>query len=294
MAGKSADIVGKVLREGSKGLSLLFKRGGNDMVKLKAGGIVLGGFAAYLLLSKGISVVHGCVRSVCESRNWKNYYKYGKEGNMVPPGYSMHTHENENGDTVEVNNGKQPVKQPQEAGKTSTGEALGRAVGEAITKMINDTFGAPKAAEGASEGDLEASEGQNICPHDCDNCQVEKCPYETLKNGGKITKWSEDGRPISGCYPWDEGEELHWWVDRSGEAHSVMEDVDSDDESVKSAQETGKGTDDNIVQLHVDDILVNRKDPGDYDGDIPDDDRLKSDPEIIKMAREAFDKTKED
>jgi hypothetical protein len=265
------------------------------MVKVKAGGIVLGGLAAYLIISKGMNVVGGAVRNICESRKWKNYYKYGKEGNMVPPGYSMHTHENENGDTVEVNDGKQPVKQPQESGKTSTGEALGRAVSDAILKMINDTFGAPKAAEGASEGEIEASEKPFACPRDCDNCSVTKCPHEHLKNGGKITEWSEDGRPIGGCYPWDEGEELHWFVDKQGAAHSVVEDI---------SEETGKmeqGTDDNIVQLHVDDILVNGKDPGDpdrlnrkdgdYDGDISDDDRLRSDPGLIKMAKKIAEKT---
>ena len=249
------------------------------MVKVKAGGIVLGGLAAYLLISKGMNVVGGAVRNICESRKWKNYYKYGKEGNMVPPGYSMHTHENEQGETVEVNDGKQPVKQPQEANKTSTGEAVGRAISDAILKMINDTFGTPKAAEGASEGDLEVSEGLKQCPQDCDNCQIEKCPYEGLKYGGKITSWDDNGRPVAGRYPWEKGEELHWFVDKQGAAHSVVEDVDVTEDSGKMSQ----STDDNIVQIPID-----RN--GDVDGDVPDIVRLNSDPEIIRMAREAVEK----
>ena len=288
MAGKSAETVVDILgRVAHMSCPVLFDitKGDVSMVKVKAGGIVLGGLAAYLIISKGMNVVGGAVRNICESRKWKNYYKYGKEGNMVPPGYSMHTHENENGDTVEVNDGKQPVKQPQEVGKTSTGEALGRAVSDAILKMINDTFGAPKAAEGASEGDLEASEKPFACPRDCDNCSVSKCPHEHLKNGGKITSWDDNGRPMSGCYPWDKGEELNWWVSDDGTNKAVVED-------------TVEG---NLVHLRVEDIQVNDVDPGDYDGDIPDDDRLKSDPEIIRMAKEAIeknnsviDKTKED
>ena len=207
---------------------------------------------------------------------------------MVPPGYSMHTHENENGDTVEVNNGKQPVKQPQEAGKTSTGEALGRAVSDAILKMINDTFSTPKAAEGASEGDLEASEKPFACPRNCDNCSVPKCPHEHLKNGGKITEWSEDGRPIGGRYPWDEGEELHWFVDKQGAAHSVVEDVSETEDSGKMEQSTDNNK---IPYMNFENVIVDCKDPGDYDGDIPDDDRPKSDPGIIKIAKKIAEKT---
>ena len=278
MAGKSADLAVKAFRAIRKGRPLIFdiSKGENNMVKVKAGGIVLGGLAAYLLVSKGLNMVGGAVCNICESRKWKNYYKYGKEGNMVPPGYSMHTHENENGETVEVNDGKQPVKQPQEASKTSTGEALGRAVGEAITKMINDTFGTPKAAEGASEGDLEASEEQYTCPQDCDHCNMPKCSHEHLKNGGKITSWDDNGRPMSGHYPWDKGEELNWWVGVFGDTHSVVEDTGKDTQSTDG---------DKIVHMPIDSVLVNGKDPGDPDGSNHKDGDFDGDPQIVANLR---------
>ena len=53
------------------------------MIKTKIGGIVLGGLAGYLILVKGSGAMERGIRNICVAQQWKNYYKYGKEGNYV-------------------------------------------------------------------------------------------------------------------------------------------------------------------------------------------------------------------
>ena len=133
-------------------------KGESVMVKLKAGGIVLGGIAAYLILSKGLNVAGNCVRNICVAHEWKNYYKYGKEGNMVPPGYASHTRQiNDKEEYVVESPEEQAAKQKQAKDNTSN-KAAGAAVADAIVKAISDVFGWSKSEKEAVEGDSEASE----------------------------------------------------------------------------------------------------------------------------------------
>ena len=293
MAEKSADLMVKAIRAIRKSRPLIFyiSKGGNDMVKVKAGGIVLGGLAAYLLLSKGINMIGGAVRNICAAREWKNYYKYGKDGDMVPPGYSVHTEKSDGTKEDSNRNGTAAPKQPNQS---SAGEALGRAVGDAILKMINDTFGTPKEAEGASEGQTEASESQFDCPRDCLKCTLKpeedsKCPHASLRpNHGIITQWSSDGKPIAGCYPFSKEKDAEWRIY---------------DAKYKDTEKPTQSTDeDNIVHIPIDSVTVNGKDPGDpdglnrQDGDTDGDDldphvvNIYSDPDIVKMVQEAAEK----
>ena len=126
------------------------------MVKAKVGGIVLGGLAAYLLLSKGLNVVNNCVRNMCVAHEWKNYYKYGKEGNMVPPGYQMHTHTTENGDNVQVGTPEAIKQEEAKQNGNASQKPLGATIGEAIVKVINEVFPSGKKSEEASEGQEKA------------------------------------------------------------------------------------------------------------------------------------------
>ena len=128
------------------------------MVKAKVGGIVLGGLAAYLILSKGLNVVNNCVRNMCVAHEWKNYYKYGKEGNMVPPGYRMHAHTTENGDNVQVGTPEAIKQEEAKQNENASQKPLGATIGEAIVKVINEVFSTDKKAEEASEGQTEACE----------------------------------------------------------------------------------------------------------------------------------------
>ena len=247
MVGKS--VKGLILKGNSKGLSFLLKRGETVMIKANVKGIVLGGLAGYLILSKGLNVMANCVRNICVAHQWKNYYKYGKDGNMVPPGYASHTRQiNDNEEKVTESPEELEAKRKQAQENTSN-KGAGAAVAEAIVKAISDIFGGDKKAEGASEGQTEpcerserglesqeeaseeakkgTDEAAEVCPENCDNCSVKNCPWKHLKNGGKILEWNESGRPIAGRYPWDkEGkEELNWYVSSEDPITRLQKDL---------------------------------------------------------------------
>ena len=186
------------------------------MVKAKVGGIVLGGLAAYLILSKGLNVVNNCVPNMCVAHERKNYYKYGKEGNMVPPGYQMHTHTTENGDNVQVGTPEAIKQEEAKQNGSASQKPLGATIGEAIVKVINEVFSTDKKAEEASEND--------ICPECCTDCKVEKCPYEDLKQGGIITEW-RDHKPVAGKYTYEGSEEPR--VDCDEDKNNKTEEVDN-------------------------------------------------------------------
>ena len=136
------------------------------MVKTKIGGIVLGGFAGYLILSKGINLISSCVKNICVANEWKNYYKYGKEGNMVPPGYSRQTNVAPDG-SGEVTFNKGGIEKDKEGAQKDVGSVLGDALGKAIV----DVFGSPEASEEASESDSEGV-SKDISDADADETQV--------------------------------------------------------------------------------------------------------------------------
>lgn len=62
------------------------------MIKLKVGGVILTGLAAWILANKAINTIDNSVNKICESSKWKSYYKCwskGKiDGDPIPPGYS--------------------------------------------------------------------------------------------------------------------------------------------------------------------------------------------------------------
>lgn len=189
------------------------------MIKGKMAGIVIGGFTGYLLVNKALNVIRSGMQQMASANMWKNYYKYGKDGNMVPPGYSMHSHTGEDGTPVTV----EKDKTKQDASKTAENSPVMDAIAEAIRK----SFGGSDEAREAKEGQTEASEAGDICPQDCDACEVEKCPFANLKQDGKITKWDENGKPVAGRYSWekDKGTELNWAV-----VHNACKgDTDGDD-----------------------------------------------------------------
>lgn len=193
---------GKLLRNVMKGEI--------NMVKLKTGGIILGGLAGYLILSKGLNVVSGMVKNVCNAREWKHYYKYGKDGNMCPPGYYKHT--TTKGDGTEVEFGTQEAmkrdreQEHKDASKTPSDGNFGASFAKAIVDAISDSVKGFKASQEAKEGDSEADlkEEKVYCPHDCVNCIIpqDKCPHASCKpEGGVITEWNGD-EPVAGRYPW--------------------------------------------------------------------------------------------
>lgn len=187
------------------------------MIRGKVAGIVIGGFTGFLLINKALNVIHSGMKNAASANMWKNYYKYGKDGNMVPPGYSMHSRTGTDGEPIVVE--KNETKQ--DASKT----AVNGSILDAVTEAIRKSFGGADAPEGAKKGQTEASGEDISCPHDCNGCEVEKCPFEHLKQDGVITSWDEDGQPIAGRYSWEKekGTELNWAV-----VHNACGDTDGD------------------------------------------------------------------
>ena len=62
------------------------------MIKLKVGGVILTGIAAWVLANKAINVINNSVNKACDASKWKNYYKCWSNGKLdsepIAPGYS--------------------------------------------------------------------------------------------------------------------------------------------------------------------------------------------------------------
>lgn len=113
-------------------------------IQMKAGGIVLGGLAGYLIMSKAIQAASNCVKNICEARKWKNYYKYGKDWDAVPPGYEIRT---------------TTADKTEEGGKSNaSSEAVGSVLTSVLKKAVESFTEGVEAAKNASEGQTEASE----------------------------------------------------------------------------------------------------------------------------------------
>lgn len=117
----------------------------------------VGGLAAYLIIGKLVNTFNRTVQNVCEASKWKAYYRYGC-GNMVPPGYSSHTHKINDDEELVVEDESQ-VKKPEKP-NASTSD-LGAAIADSIIKVIRDKLHMPEAAEGPLEGEIEASEDED-------------------------------------------------------------------------------------------------------------------------------------
>ena len=148
------------------------------MIKFSGKGLVLGGIAGYLILSKCFNTLNRTVDKVCDCGKWRSYYRHGKDGNMVPPGYSSHVRPiNDNEELViEKNPGK-------ERKKGASGEALGEAISNAISSAIKDKLDSLKEPEGAFQGQREAfkediSSDSEGCDGNCMHCDKDECEVE--------------------------------------------------------------------------------------------------------------------
>lgn len=184
--GKLVRATRKAMRTVKDGkLVLRVTKGANKMVKMKAGGIVLGGIAAYLILSKGISAMDRMVRNVCVAHEWKNYYKYGKEGNMVPPGYASHTRQINNNEERVTESPEELAAKEKEAQENTSNKGLGAQFAEAIVKAVSDVFTGSDKAKTDAEGQETVSE-EDICHEDGDTdgddaAVADDRPYEYVE-----------------------------------------------------------------------------------------------------------------
>lgn len=142
------------------------------MVNGKIAGIAFGGLAGYLLISKAMNVVRGCVRDICTAAEWKAYYK-DKEGLHVAPGYCQYTRQIDDDHELVVE--KTDSRNKESTEEKASMEALKASISDAITKSIDEWIKRRKGAKEASEGETEASE--------------------------KVVEYDENGKPIAGRYP---------------------------------------------------------------------------------------------
>lgn len=137
------------------------------MIQGKFAGIAIGGLAGYLLLSKGLNVISSCVSNICEERKWKNYYKYGKDGNMVAPGYSSHTHQIDDKTEMVVEDDSQ---------KAASQKPSDTPIGASIAKVVDAALDKLKEKEKASEEQTEASSDDAEHGNDTDGDEVVTFP----------------------------------------------------------------------------------------------------------------------
>lgn len=142
------------------------------MVNGKIAGIAFGGLAGYLLISKAMNVIHGCVREICTAAEWKAYYK-DKEGLHVAPGYLQYTRKIDDNHELVIE--KTDSRNKESTEEKASMETLKASISDAIAKSIDEWIKNRKGAEEASEGETEASE--------------------------KVVEYDENGKPVAGRYP---------------------------------------------------------------------------------------------
>ena len=114
------------------------------MIKGKIASIAFGGFAGFMLISRAFNLVENSINRICEANKWKNYYKYGGNGNVVAPGYSMHTHKIDDENEVVVEDENQTKKQ-------AAAEDTGKKVADAINNAVDAIFNKDKKKEDIPE-----------------------------------------------------------------------------------------------------------------------------------------------
>ena len=129
------------------------------MIKGKIAGIAFGGLAGYLLISKGLNVIRGCVKDICEASKWKAYYS-DVNGYHVAPGYTQYTRDI--GDDKEIVVEKKDSRTHENCGnEDASGRDWKAELGHAFADAITDRIKGEKGPEEASEGQTEASEEDN-------------------------------------------------------------------------------------------------------------------------------------
>ena len=140
------------------------------MIKMKVGGMILTGCAAFLMVNKIVNTVDAAVKRTCETAKWRGYYRCWSKGQAsgepVAPGYSMTNRPL--GCDYEVvrdpegkDHSQDNVQNSEKDDKAhDTVNAVIDAVKAVAEKAIDTLKKGPEAPEEALEGDLEASESE--------------------------------------------------------------------------------------------------------------------------------------
>lgn len=178
------------------------------MIRMKVGGMILTGCAAFLMVNKIVNSADSAVSKICETAKWRGYYRCwakGKaEGEPVAPGYSVTTRPaGADYDVVKDPEGTDHSRDNAEASadtekNTDSVKAVVDAV-KAVAEKAIDTFMKPQEEpEEVSEGEIDPSEivipddedktvedaindvfGENVVPFEYDET-VKETDHETV------------------------------------------------------------------------------------------------------------------
>lgn len=163
------------------------------MMKVKVGGMILTGLAAFLVAGRTLDTVNRIAGNACEAAKWKGYYKCWSRGNAsgepVAPGYSRTTRpDNANYEVVEdpygADHSRDNEPEPkQEHNSTDSVKAVCEAVKAVAEKAIDSLNKRSDEAREASEGQTEAYEDENMSAICEDQVQTEESDLEHVING---------------------------------------------------------------------------------------------------------------
>ena len=138
------------------------------MIKMKTGGIILTGVAAFVVCGKLIDIAKTSAIGVCETAKWRGYYKCWSKGKAtgepIPPGYSRtYRPDNAKYEIVDDPSGKDHTndnaqEEPKKPVNTDAVKTICEAAKAIAEKVINDLSGKKQAPEEAKESETEASE----------------------------------------------------------------------------------------------------------------------------------------
>ena len=135
------------------------------MIKMKAGGIILTGVAAFVVCGKLIDIAKTTVSDACEASKWRGYYKCWSKGKAtgepVPPGYSMTVRPDKaDYEVVFDPEGKDHAndnlqEEPKKSMSTDAVKTVCETAKTIVEKVINDLSGKKQAPEEAKESETE-------------------------------------------------------------------------------------------------------------------------------------------
>lgn len=137
------------------------------MIKMKVGGMILTGLAAFLVADKALHSANRAVESMCDAVKWSGYYKCWRNGKAggepIAPGYSRTTRPDkadyevvDDPSGADHSNDNQP-KEPKEQNSSDSVKAVCEAVKAVADHVIDSLTKRSDELTGASEGQTEAS-----------------------------------------------------------------------------------------------------------------------------------------
>lgn len=118
-----------------------------------AGGLAVTGIVGFYLVNKVINFTRQSISEITEASKWKHYYKNGKDGKMVPPGYSrMTVPDDPKQEYLDDKEAQKRMREEKEAKKEPSKPTDIVPVLNAINDLVSKIFGA-KSENAASTSD---------------------------------------------------------------------------------------------------------------------------------------------